>query len=46
MFKVAWYVSFFLLKNLALFASAVVSAADRGPRAYGKERLACSSPWP
>jgi len=32
--KVAWYVSFFLLKNLALFASAVVSVeGSRGKRA-------------
>ena len=33
-FKVVWYVSFFLLKNLALFVSAVVSAV--GPDCKGK----------
>ena len=38
-FKVVWYVSFFLLKNLALFVSAVGSAVAPGCKGKPSQRL-------
>ena len=44
-FKVVWYVSFFLSKNLALLVSAVGSAVAPAREGISDVR-SCSSPWP